>query len=101
MADSRVRFVPQRVARSAFRFAETVHMGLVPVFVYDVNDVHDGVSWVPHKEMFEKFGYVLNVGESETFLNDLSSVCIAELEAREAMALDVKDSHFSSLGVMR
>ena len=45
-----VRFVPQRVARSAFRFAETVHMGLVPVFVYDVNDVHDGVSWVPHKK---------------------------------------------------
>ena len=51
--------------------------------------------------MFEKFGYVLNIGESETFLKDLFSVCIAELEAKEAMALDVKDSHFSSLGVMR
>ena len=53
------------------------------------------------QKMFEKFGYVLNIGESETFLNDLSSVCIAELESKEAMAVDVKDSHFSSLGVMR
>ena len=56
-------------------------------FLNDVYDVYDGVSWVPYKDMFEKFGRVLNISESELFLKDLIGVCIAGLEAKEAKAL--------------
>ena len=68
----------------------------MPVYVQDVFEVHDDVSWVPHKDMFERFGHVLKIGESEPSLKNLSSVSFAELEAKEAMSLKVKDKHFSS-----
>ena len=51
--------------------------------------------------MFEQPGYMLNIEEVEPFLKNLSSVSIADLEAKEAMSLKVKDSHFSFPGVMR
>ena len=92
MADSRASFVPRGVVRGVFHLAQTLRMGLVPVYVYDV---FDGVSWVPYPDMFEKFGHVLNIGESEFFVKDLIDVCIAELEAKEAMASKVRDIHFS------
>ena len=47
------------------------------------------------------FGYVLSIGDSESFLKNLFSVSITELEAKEAMALKVRDDHFSFLEVMR
>ena len=43
-----------------------------------------------------KCGYVLNIGESELFLKNFVDACITELEAKEAMALKVRDKHFSS-----
>ena len=43
----------------------------------------------------EKLGYVLSVIEFGLFLNSLSSISIAELEAKEALSVKVKDSHFS------
>lgn len=95
MADSRVSLVPRGFGRTAFHLAETIQKGLVPVYVYD------DVPWVPYKDMFEQLGYVLNIDEVEPFLKNLSSVSIADLEAKEAMSLKVKDSHFSFPGVMR
>ena len=56
-------------------------MGLVPIHVYDVCNVYDGVSWVTVQGYVEKFGHVLNIGESGLFLKDLNSVC--------------RDKHFS------
>ena len=44
--------------------------------------------------MFEKFGHVLNISESEPSVKNLSSISIAQLEAKGAMALKVRDSHF-------
>ena len=43
----------------------------------------------------EKLGYVLSVIEFGLFLNSLSSISIAELEAKEALSVKVRDSHFS------
>ena len=37
--------------------------------------------------MFEKSGCVLVISESEPFFEDLNGVCIAELDAKEAMVL--------------
>ena len=67
MADSRVSFVPRGVWRGVFHIAETQQVGLVLVYVFGVNDVYDGVSLAPHKDMFEKFGHVLNISESKPF----------------------------------
>ena len=39
-------------------------MELVHVYVYD------DVLWVPCKDMFEKFGHVLNLSESELFFKN-------------------------------
>ena len=65
-------------------------MSLVPVYEYD--DVpHDG---------FEKFGHVLNKSELDPFFMNLLSVSSAVLEAKEALALKVRDGHCSFLGVM-
>merc|ERR1719434_104755 len=86
MADSRVSLVPRGFGRTAFHLAETIQKGLVPVYVYD------DVPWVPYKDMFEQLGYVLNIDEVEPFLKNLSSVSIADLEAKEAMSLKVKDA---------
>ena len=55
MADSRVSFVPLGVECSAFHLAETVQVGLVPVYVYDVYDVNDDVPWVPYKDIVPVF----------------------------------------------
>ena len=52
-------------------------------------------------ENFEKFGHVLNVSEPEPFHKNPFSARSTELEAKEAMALDVEDSDGSFLGVMR
>ena len=38
VAESCVSFVPRGMRHSAFHLAETVHMGLVPVYVCDVYD---------------------------------------------------------------
>ena len=43
----------------------------------------------------QKLGYVLSVIEFGLFLNSLSSISIAELEAKEALSDKVRDSHFS------
>ena len=43
----------------------------------------------------------LQQGLAEPFLKNLSSVSMAELEGKETMTLKLRDSHFSSLGVMR
>ena len=83
MADSRVSLVPREVVRGAFDLAETVQMGLVPVHVYGAYDVYDDVPWVPYKDMFENFGCMLKISESEPLLKKLFSVCIAGLEAKE------------------
>ena len=43
----------------------------------------------------EKLGYVLSVIEFRLFLNSLSSISIAELEAKEALSDKVRNSHFT------
>ena len=55
MMGSCVGLVPRGVERCVSHFADTVQMGLVPIYVCDV---YDGVPWVPHKDMFEKCGYL-------------------------------------------
>ena len=48
---------------------------------------------MPYVVTFDKLGYVLSKIELEPFLEYLSSVSIAELEAKEALAVKVRDSH--------
>ena len=55
MMGSCVGLVPRGVERCVSHFADTVQMGLVPIYVCDV---YDCVPWVPHKDMFEKCGYL-------------------------------------------
>ena len=54
---------------------------------------------VPFKDMFGKFGHVLNIRDSEPILKDHTSANMAELEAKAAMTLKVRDT-FLFLGVM-
>ena len=43
---------------------------------------------------------MLKIGKSEPSLNKFFSVCIAGLEAKESMVLEVRDNHFSLSRVM-
>ena len=63
-----------------FHLADTVQMGLEPVYVYD------DVLWIPCKGMFkksEKFGHVLDICELETFFKKLSGVSRVPCVIRE------------------
>jgi len=68
MADSRVSLVPRGWGRTAYHLAETIQMGLIPVYIYS------DVPWVPYRLTFRRFGYSVNLTALPQLLTHLSKL---------------------------
>jgi len=70
---TKFNLAPRGYGRSSFRFAESIQMGRIPIFLYD------DIPWIPYQGTdisILTFGFVakrsINSYESENVLNDLS-----------------------------
>mmetsp|Transcript_94434 Transcript_94434/g.243888 ORF Transcript_94434/g.243888 Transcript_94434/m.243888 type:complete len:441 (-) Transcript_94434:86-1408(-) len=94
MADTRVSLCPRGYGRTAFHLYEVLQSGLIPIHIYT------DIPWVAYPHIFERIGYVVNLMELPALLGNLSTTSSAELEKREELALQYRDSHFSLLGTV-
>ena len=96
MVDSQLSLAPRGWGRSCFHLAETLQLGLVPVYVYS------DVPWVPYEALFRRIGYVASFGTLEALLKELHAArnTTRELQQREARVLKFAESHFSARGIM-
>jgi len=124
MARSRLQMCPRGFGRTSYHLAEAIQMGLAPVHVWLDR------PWVPYPDtVYPRLGYDtdvfgvfpllfrlsglaqvegenrVNQGKSESHIVDTRmmealDVAVRELERKEAYAVSVRDSHFSSAGVI-
>ena len=51
MVSSRMSLVPRGNGRTSFHLAETLHLGLVPIYVYSYT------PWIPYEHLFPEIGF--------------------------------------------
>ena len=81
MAESRTSLVPRGNGRTSFHLAETLHMGLVPIYVYS------DTPWLPYRaERFSDVGFSIALAELPALLQRLhrGEITTTQLEAMEA-----------------
>jgi hypothetical protein len=98
MAQSKFSLVPRGFGRTAYHLMETLQMGLVPVYVHLPNDI----PWIPYAQRFtSEIGYITDfdhvVSLIETTLRNVSDEAI---RAREQRIVSLRDSHFSTTGIL-
>ena len=105
---SKLSLCPRGYGRSAFRVAEMLQLGHVPVYVYEEGDV----PWVPYRDtIFQEVGFVVNLtglvallegieGDSRSAGDWQPNHSDTQIEAMEAAAVKYRESHFSPQGVL-
>ena len=94
--------VPRGNGRTSFHLAETLHLGLVPIYVYS------DTPWIPYEHLFPGIGFSVQLNGLPDLIKRLndhsqqnSSDFNQKLVAFEAQALAFAHSHFSILGVLQ
>lgn len=102
MVSSRMSLVPRGNGRTSFHLAETLHLGLVPIYVYS------DTPWIPYEHLFPGIGFSVQLNGLPDLIKRLndhsqqnSSDFNQKLVAFEAQALAFAHSHFSILGVLQ
>jgi hypothetical protein len=98
MAQSKFSLVPRGFGRTAYHLMETLQMGLVPVYVHLPNDI----SWIPYAPRFAEIGYSTDFNQVVTLIETtLRNVSDEEIRVKEQRILSLRDSHFSTAGILQ
>ena len=91
---SKFALAPRGYGRSSFRYFECIHLGIVPIYVYD------DINWLPYQDEidYSKFSIVIHEDEISNLENLLLSIDINKYnEMRKEV---IKNEHFFSLEYM-
>jgi len=95
MAHSQFSLCPRGYGRTSFRLAETVQLGRIPIYVYS------DVAWVPYADMFEKFGYMSQVGKVADLAKKLKTeISKHQIRDMEKVLEEIAPTHFTMPGLM-
>lgn len=93
--DSQVVLCPRGEGRNTLRLGEMMHMGLLPVVVYD------DVPFVPYPTIFPEIGWMARIDELPQLIDVLQSMSESDFAARRDRVLQLRSSHFDKDGVVR
>merc|ERR1712226_573010 len=71
MANSRVSLCPRGFGRTAYHVVETIHMGLIPIYIFT------DIAWMPYPELFESIGFSIDLSELPALLEKLHKMSTA------------------------
>jgi hypothetical protein len=96
---SKSSLCPQGVGRTSFHVFESLHMGLIPIQVYEDEDKDE--PWLPYGDLINNVSFTVTVSELQTFVEKLSMMSDSEVKAMEANIDDLRNVYFSFDGVLR
>lgn len=103
MSKSKYNLAPRGFGRSSFRFAEAIHIGRVPVFLYD------DVPWIPYlgsNISIETYGFMAGLNATvaslqlPALIHKLENTSDAEYRAKHEQVARIRQ-HFTYQGVMK
>jgi len=94
MFDSRFSLVPRGYGRTAFHLSETIHRGLIPIYIYMDQ------PWLPYPHLYKTFGYSTNISGLPRLLGKLNAMADDEIAARESAVAAFARSHFTHEAVV-
>lgn len=95
MAASKLSLCPRGYGRTSYHLAETVQLGLVPVYIYS------DVPWVPYAGLFETIGFVVAIGDLKHFLEaQFAKLEDDDILRRQAVARNLTATHFTYEGAI-
>ena len=93
-----MNLTPRGFGRTAYKIAECIQMGLVPVYVYDARE------WLPYRGSkaadFTRFGYVFSAAEIAEIATLAHRVSDEELDQKRLELLQLRESHFTAEGTL-
>ena len=103
MASGKLSLAPRGYGRTSFRLVESMHMGLVPVYVYDDDE------WLPYKYSdadLRLLGFSIQIDSFRSWVRRIGNKLeedpdYLKLDERRAALARVRGSHYSYAGVMR
>mmetsp|Transcript_29461 Transcript_29461/g.75987 ORF Transcript_29461/g.75987 Transcript_29461/m.75987 type:complete len:274 (-) Transcript_29461:173-994(-) len=93
--DSQVVLCPRGYGRNTLRLGEMMHIGLLPVIVYD------DVPFIPYPELYYDIGWTARINELPQLVDTLQSMSENDFAARRDKLLQLRTSHFDKDGVLQ
>ena len=94
MADSRFSICTRGNGRTSFHLAETINMGLVPVYVWgSYNADDDDQEWLPYRDSARNYIYSVPQRRLPALLEQLGKMTDEEIEARQARVAGAAHSY--------
>ena len=97
MDNSKYSLCPRGFGRTSYHVMETLQMGYIPIQIYS------DIPWLPYHELFQEkgIGYSISTNEASFYLRTLlSKTTNEELQRKEDLIRQLRDSHFTIDGIM-
>ena len=97
MDNTKYSLCPRGFGRTSYHVMETLQMGYIPIQIYS------DIPWLPYHELFKEkdIGYSISTNEASFYLRTLlSKTTNEELQRKEDLIRELRDSHFTIDGIM-
>eukprot|EP00415_Alexandrium_ostenfeldii_P000135 UN0135 len=94
MFNSSFSLVPRGYGRTAYHLSETIHRGLIPIYIYLDQ------PWLPYPHLYETFGYSTGISDLPRLLKKLNAMTDDEITAGESAVAAFARSHFTDEAVI-